>query len=318
MDGHWKHSVSSVAQSCLTLCDPIECSMPGFPVHHQLQEFDQTHVHRVDDAIQPSHALLSLLLLPSIFPCIRLFSNKSALHIRRPKYWSFSLSINPSMNIQDWFPSGMTDLISLQVQRTLKNLLQHHSSEAAIFQCSAFFMNHLEHPCMTTGKTIALTRWSFVGKVMSLLLNMVSILVIAFLPRSKHLLISWLQSPSAGILEPQKVACHCFLSLFPLPFAMKWWDQMPWSSFSECWVLSQLFHSPVWLSSRGSLVPLHCHKGGVICRSSSWWDKESMGLTIWATQVQIRFCCSSAVWLVAGDLASLSLSLSLCKMTREN
>ena len=193
----------SATQSCPTICDLMNCSTSVFLVHHHLLEFAQTHVHRVDDAIQPSHALLSLLLLPSIFPCIRLFSNKSALHIRRPKYWSFSLSINPSMNIQDWFPSGMTDLISLQVQRTLKNLLQHHSSEAAIFQCSAFFMNHLEHPCMTTGKTIALTRWSFVGKVMSLLLNMVSRLVTGFLPNSKHLLISWLQSPSAVILEPK-------------------------------------------------------------------------------------------------------------------
>ena len=128
------------------------------------------------------------------------------------------------------------------VQGTLKSLLQHHNSKASILRRSAFFTVQLSHPYMTTGKTIALDRWTLVGKVMSLLFNMLSRLVITFLPRSKRLLISWLQSPSAGILEPQKISLTLF-PLFPHLFAMKWWDQMPWSSFSECWALSQLFYS---------------------------------------------------------------------------
>ena len=139
-------------------------------------------------------------------------------------------------------------------QWTLKSLLQHHSSKASILQHSAFFTAQLSHPHITIGKTIALTRWTFVGKVMSLLFNMPSRFVIAFLPRSKCLSISWLQSPSAGILEPKKIK-----SVFPLfshLFAMNWWDWMPWPSFFECWVFSQFFHSPHLLSSRGSLVPL--------------------------------------------------------------
>ena len=144
----------------------------------------------------------------------------------------------------------------LLVQGTLKSLLQHHSSKASILQCSAFFIVQLLHPYMTTGKTIALTRWTFVGKAMSLLFNMLSRLVIAFLPRSKRLLISWLQSPSAVILEPKKIKPistenkNRKQKLFPLftpLFPMKWWDQMPWSLFSECWALSQLFHFPLSL-----------------------------------------------------------------------
>ena len=144
-----------------------------------------------------------LLLPPSIVP--RVFSNESALHIRWPKYWSFSFSISPSKDYSglisfrtDWFDHPA-------VQGTLKSLLQHHSSKASILHCSAFFVVQLSHPCRTTGKTIALTRWTFVGKVMSLLFNMLPRFVIAFLPRSKRLLISWLQSPSAVILEPKKI-----------------------------------------------------------------------------------------------------------------
>ena len=175
--------------------------MPGFPGHHQLLELTQTHVHRISDAIQPSHPLSPLLLPPSIFPSIRVFSNDSVLRIRWPKYWSFSFNINPSNELisfrKDWL-----DLPA--VQGTLKSLLQHHSSKASILWCSAFFMVQLSHPHMTTGKTIALTRRIFVGKVMSLLFNTLSRLVITFLPRSKRLLISWLQSPSAVILEPRK------------------------------------------------------------------------------------------------------------------
>ena len=143
------------------------------------------------------------LLLPSIFHSIRVFSNESVLCIRWPKYWSFSFSISLS-NEQPGLISFRIDSFELlAVQGTLKSLLQHHSSKASILRCSAFFIVQLSHPYMTTGKTIALTRWNFVGKVISLLFNMLSRLIIAFLPRSKHLLTSWLQSPSAVILEPK-------------------------------------------------------------------------------------------------------------------
>ena len=145
-----------------------------------------------------------LLLLPSIFPIIRVFSNESALHIRWPKYWSFSFNISPS-NEHPGLIFRMDWLDLLAVQGTLKGLLQHHSSKASVLRWSAFFIVQLSHPYMTTGKTIALTRWTFVGKVMSLLFNMLSRLVIIFLLRSKRLLISWLQSPSAVILEPRKI-----------------------------------------------------------------------------------------------------------------
>ena len=141
----------------------------------------------------------------------------------------------------------------LAVQGTLKSFLQHHSSKASILWLSDFFIVQLSHPYVTTGKTIALTRWTFVAKVISLLFNMLSRLVIAFLPRSKHLLISWLQSPSAVILEPPQIK-SLTVSIVSPSICHEWWDQMPWSLFSECWVLSQLFHSP--LSSRGSLVLL--------------------------------------------------------------
>ena len=145
-----------------------------------------------------------LLLLPSIFPSIRVFSNESVLRIRWPKYWSFSFSISPSNEHPGMISFRMDWLDLLAVQGTLKNLLQHHCSEASIFQHSALFIAQLSHPYMTTGKTIALTRWTFVGKVMSLLFNMLSTLVIAFLPRSKRLLVSRLQSLSL-ILEPPKI-----------------------------------------------------------------------------------------------------------------
>ena len=156
----------------------------------------------------PSNHLIlcrPLLLLPSIFPSIRVFSNESALCIRWPKYWSFSFSISPSNEYSGLIYFWMDWLDLLAVQATLKSLLQHHSSKASVLLHSAFFMVQLSHPFMTTGKTIALTRRTFVGKVMSLLLNMPSRLVLTFLPRSKRLLISWLQSPSAVILEPKKI-----------------------------------------------------------------------------------------------------------------
>ena len=154
-----------------------------------------------------SHLILCrpLLLLPPIPPSIRVFSNESTLRMRWPKYWSFSFSISPSNEHPGLISFTMDWLDLLAVQGTLKSLLQHHSSKASILRHSAFFTVQLSHPYMTTGKTIALTRWTFVGKVIPLLLNMLSRLVVTFLPRSKHLLISWLQSPSAVILEPPKI-----------------------------------------------------------------------------------------------------------------
>ena len=156
------------------------------------------------------------LLLPSICPSIRVFSNETVFHIRWPKYWSFSFSISPSNEYSGLISFRMDWLDLLGVQGTLKSLLQHHSSKASILQYSAFFIVQLSHPYMTTGKTIAFTRWTFVGKIMSLLFNMLSRLVITSFPRSKCLLISWLQSPSAVILEsPQNKFCHCF-HCFPI------------------------------------------------------------------------------------------------------
>ena len=180
---------SSVAQSCPTLCDPVNHSMPGLPVHHQLPEFTQTHVHRVGDAIQPSHHPSSPSPPAPIPPSIRVFSNESTLRMRWPKYWSFSFSISPSKEHPGLICFRMEWLDLLAVQGTLKSLLQHHSSKASILMSSAFFIVQLSHPYMTTGKTIALTRQTFVGKVVSLLFNMLSRLVITFLPRSKCLLI---------------------------------------------------------------------------------------------------------------------------------
>ena len=151
----------SVTQ-CLILCDPMNRSTPGLPVHHQLPESTQTHIHWVSDAIQPSHPL-SLLLLPSIFPSIRVFSNESALCIRWPKYWSFSFNISPSNEHPGLISFRMDWLDLFAVQGTLKSLLQHHSSKASILLCSAFFIVQLSHPYMTTGKTIALTRQILLG-----------------------------------------------------------------------------------------------------------------------------------------------------------
>ena len=182
--------------------------------HHQLPKLAQAHVHRVGHAIQPSYPL-SCPSPPAFNPSQHqgLF-NESVLHIKWPKYWSFSFSISPSNEHSrlssfriDWF-----DLLA--AQGTLKGLLQH-SSKASILQCSAFFIVQLSHPYMTTGKTIALTRWTFVDKVMSLLFNMLCRLVITFLPRSKRLLISWLQSPSAVILEPRKIKSDTVSTVSP-------------------------------------------------------------------------------------------------------
>ena len=195
--------ISSVAQSCLTLCDPMDCSTPGFPVHHQLPEFTQTHVHWVGDATQPSH--------PQSYPSPALNLSQ---HQGLCKWVSSSHQVAKVLEFHlqhqffqwifrtDFVWMGWFDLLA--VQGTLKSLLQHHSSKPSILQHSAFFIVQLSHPYMTTGKTIALTRQTFVGRVMSLLFNILSRLIIAFLPSSKCLLISWLQSPSAMILEPKK------------------------------------------------------------------------------------------------------------------
>ena len=177
----------------------MDCSMPGFPVHHQLPELAQTHV-QVGDAIQPPHPLLSL----SPSPAFSISQHQGLFH----EFISGSESIGAlasasvlPVNIQGWFPLGLTGLISLP-SKGLSRVLQHHSSEASVLWCSAFFIVQLSHLNMTTGKTIALTRWTFVGKVMCLLFNMLSRLVITFLPPSKGFFILWLQSPSAVILEP--------------------------------------------------------------------------------------------------------------------
>ena len=168
----------------------------------------------------PSNHLIlcwPLLLLPSVIPSIRVFSNEPILHVRWTKYWSFSFSICPSNEYSGLISFRMDWLDLLAVQGTLKSLLQHHSSKASVLCCSAFFTVQLSHPYMTTGTTIALTKQTFVDKVLPLLFNMLSRLVITFLPRSKHLLILWLQSPSAVILEPPKIVCHCF-HCFPIYF----------------------------------------------------------------------------------------------------
>ena len=233
---------------CPTLCDPMDCSTPGLHVHHQLPELAQTHVHWVGDAIQLSHPPSS----PSS-PAFNLSQHQglfkwvSSLH-QVAKVLEFQLQH------QSFHWIFRTDLLKdgldlLAVQGTLKSLLQYHCSKASILQCSAFFIVQLSHPYMTAGKTIALIRQIFVGKVMSLLFNMLSRSVITFLPRSKHLLIPWLQSPSVVILEPKKIkSVTVSVSLL-------------WSDGTRChnfvfWTLSfkPTFHSPPSLSSRGSLV----------------------------------------------------------------
>ena len=196
----------------------MDCSTPGFPVLHQLTELAQTHVHQVGDASKGLILCRPLPLLPSIFPSVKVFPSESVLRIRWPNYRSFSFSISPSKEYSGLISFRMHWLDLLAVQGTLKSLLQHHSSKASYIWCSAFFVVQRSHPYMTIGKTIALTGWNNVGKVMSLLCNKLSRLVIAFLSKSKRLLISWLHSPSAVILEhPKNRVCHCF-HCFPIYF----------------------------------------------------------------------------------------------------
>ena len=241
---------SSVAQSCLTLCNPMDCNTPGLPVHHQLPVYSNSC-----PSSRWCHLILChpLLLLPSLFPSIRVFSNESVLRIRWLNYWSFSFSISPSNEYSGLISFRMDWLDLLVVQGTLKSLLQYHSSKASILQCSAFFIVQLSHPYVATGKTIALTRWTFVGKVMSLLFNMLSRLVIAFLPRSECLLISWLQSPYAMILEPSKIKSVTVSTISPsICHEVMGLDDM----ILGFWMLifKPTFHSALSLLSRGSLV----------------------------------------------------------------
>ena len=230
-------------------------STPGLPFHHQLPEFTQTHIHRVSDDIQPSHPLSS----PSP-PAPRpsqhqsLFQWVNTSH-EVAKYWSFSFSIIPSKEIPGLiFRMDWLDLLA--VQGTLKSLLQHHSSKASILQHSAFFTVQLSYPYMTTGKTIALTRWTFVGKVMSLLFNMLFRLVITFLPRSKRFLISWLQSPSTVIVEPPKIKSDTVSTVSP---SICHEVMGPDAVIFVFWMLSfkPTFSLSSSLSSRGFLIPLH-------------------------------------------------------------
>ena len=199
-----------------------------------------------------SSSVVPFLFQPSIFPSIRVFSNESVLHIRWSKYWSFSFSISPSNEYSGLISFRVDWLDLLAVQGTLKSLLRHCSSKASILQHSAFFMIQLSHSYMTTGKTIALTRRTFVSRVMSLLFNMQSRLVIAFLPRGKHLLISWLQSASAVIWEPKKIiVSHCFHCF---PIYLPWSDGTRWSNPSLSFPVDEkekvAFFFAYWSSSR--------------------------------------------------------------------
>jgi len=234
-------------------------STPGLPVHHHLPEFTQTHVHRLGDVIQPSHPLSSPLPPAPIPPSIRVFSNESTLRMRWPKYWSFSFSIIPSKEHPGMISFRMYWLNLLVVQGTLKSLLQHHSLKASVLQCSAFFMVQLSHPYVTTGKTIALTRWTFVGKVMSLLFNMLSRLVITFLPRSKHLFISWLHSPSAVI--PNSFLCLGWPPLLASLFSVK---SPPWHGRGKSGHLFRLTCSVVLWRRRDTANKHHWHVWGML------------------------------------------------------
>ena len=218
------HQLSTVAQSCLTLCDPrITAHQASLSITNSWSLLKLMSI----ELVMPSNNLILCqphLLLPSILPSSASFP-MSQLFTSGARYWSFSFSISPTNEHQDWFPLGLTGWISLQ-SKGLSTVFSNTTVQKHpfIFRHSAFFIVQLTHPYMTTGKTIG-PRWTFVGKVMSLLFNILSSLVIVFLPRSKHLLISWLQSPSAVILEPPNKV----FPLLPCLFVMKWWGQVPWS-----------------------------------------------------------------------------------------
>ena len=231
----------------------MDCSTPGFPIYHQHLELAQTHVHRVGDAIQPSHPLSSPSPLAFSLGQHKGLSQWVSSSHQVAKVLEFQLQHQSFQFRTDFFRIDWFDLLA--VQGTLKSLLQYHRSKGLLLWCSAFFIVQLSHPHMTTGKTIALTIQTFVGKVMSLLLNTLSAFVITFLPKSKCLLISWLQSLSAVVLEPKKIVCHCFHFL-PI--------YLPWGDGTRCHDLHFLnvdFKPAFLLSSftfiRGSLVLLH-------------------------------------------------------------
>ena len=204
---------TSVAQSCPTLYDPMN-RQASLSITNS---WSSLRLMSIKPMMPSNHLILCcpLLLLPSILPSIRVFSNESTLRMKWPKYWSLSFSVSASKEIPGLISLRMDWLDLPAVQGSLESPLQHHSSKASILRCSAFFKVQHSHPYMTTGKTIALTRWNLVGKVMSLLFNMLSRLVITFLPRSKRLLISWLQSPSAVILEPRNIKSDTVSTVSP-------------------------------------------------------------------------------------------------------
>ena len=224
----------------------MDCSTPGFlSITHSQSLLKLMSIKLV---MLFNHLILCcpLLLLPSIFPSIRVFSNESVLCNRCPKYWSFSFNISPSNEYPRLISFRIDWLDLLAIQGTLKSLLQYHSSKASILVCSAFFIVQLSHPYMTTWKTIALTRWTFVGKVISLAFSKLCRIVIAFLPRSKCLLISWLQSLFTVILEPKKIVCHCFHFS---PFYLPWSDATRCHDLSAyiCRVIHGVAKSQTWL-----------------------------------------------------------------------
>ena len=237
----------------------MDCSMPGFPVHHPLPELTQIHVHRVSDAIQPSHPLSSPSSASSLSQHQNIFQWVGSLH-QMAKVLKFSFSISPSNEYSGLISCRMHWLNLLAVTGTLKSLLQHYSLKASMLQCSAFITVQFSYPYMTTGKIRALTRWIFADKVMSLLFKMLSRLVITFLPRSKRLLISWLQSPSAVILEPPKnKVSHCF-HCFPI--------YLPWSDGTDVMILVfwMLSFKPTF-----SLTHLHFFKEKLSNVGKAWW-----------------------------------------------
>ena len=247
---------SSVSQWCPTLWDPMDCIMPSISVHPNTRSL--LKLMSIDSVMPFNHVIpWSPLILPSsIFPSIRVFSNESILHIRWPKYWSFSFSISPSNEYSGLISFRIDWLHLLAVQGTPKSLLKHRSSKLSILWGSTCFMVQLSHPYMTTGKTIALTIQTFVNKVMSMFFNMLSRLVIPFLQRRKHLLISWLQQPSAVILEPLKIKFLTVSIVSPsIGHEVMGLDAM----ILVFWMLSfkPTFQSPLSLTSGGSLVLLH-------------------------------------------------------------
>ena len=266
---------SSVAQLCPTLCDTMDCSTPGFPAHHQNPEYAQTHVHWVGDAIQPSHPLSSPSPSDSSLSQQQgLFQWVSSSH-QVAKILELQLQHQSSNEYSGLISFRMGWLDLLAAQGTLKSLLQHHSSNASILPCSTFFMVQFSHSYMTTGKTIALTRWTFVGKAMSLLFSMLSRLVTAFLPRSKCLLISRLQSLSAVILDPKK---KMSVTVFIISSSICHEVMGPEAIIFVFRTLSfkLAFHPPLSPSSRGSFVPLQflplgwCH----LCIWDYWYSSQ--------------------------------------------